>query len=364
MTAAVADLRAADRLGDGEQARWRDLAVNAAVPNPFFEPEFAIPAFRELRPRGGGLLVAEGTDGSWLGCLPVHRPRRWRRVAIPAIAGWRHDYCFLGVPLLRRGAEAEAARALLAGALQSTATYVGLELLPVDGPAWAPIQSAAAELGAKPLVYEEIERACVHKRSDEPLPAISRKHQRDIERLGRRLADAVGAPARAVDRSDDESAVEAFLKLEHDGWKGRQGDSLLATGHDALFREVCSRFRSQGRLELIGLEADEKVLALKVNLLSGGWVLCFKIAFDEEHAKFSPGIQLELANLKRFAEQSDAVAMDSCAEPENAMINRLWSGRRALRSIAVPVSGLRSVPVRGAIMVGAKANRRGEDSRG
>ena len=55
-----------------------------------------------------------------------------------------------------------------------------------------------------------------------------------------------------------------------------------------------------------------------------------KIAYDEQFAGFSPGIQLEVDMVGLFHEASDAGFMDSCADPNNAMINRLWVDRRPL----------------------------------
>ena len=76
---------------------------------------------------------------------------------------------------------------------------------------------------------------------------------------------------------------------------------------------------------------------MKCNLRAGDAVFCFKIAFDEEFAKFSPGIQLELDNVERFHEGS--AWMDSCATPDHPMINRLWPDRRRIRTVLLPSPG-------------------------
>src|SRR5450432_467882 len=57
-------------IGAAEQSAWRELGNQAAEPNPFYEPEFMMPAFRRLGLRGAGLrVVREGRD--WVACLPV-----------------------------------------------------------------------------------------------------------------------------------------------------------------------------------------------------------------------------------------------------------------------------------------------------
>jgi hypothetical protein len=77
---------------------WERLAGRAAQPNPFFEPGFAAVAAETLGAAEARLLVTEGEDGDWIGCVPV-RPmtRRARRLALGT---WNHDYSFLGTPLV------------------------------------------------------------------------------------------------------------------------------------------------------------------------------------------------------------------------------------------------------------------------
>jgi CelD/BcsL family acetyltransferase involved in cellulose biosynthesis len=79
---------------------------------------------------------------------------------------------------------------------------------------------------------------------------------------------------------------------------------------------------------------------MKVNLLSGEAGYCFKIAHDETLAKRSPGVLLEVDMVERF-HASTLRRLDSCADPYNVMINRLWPDRRALVTLAFVVGGSR-----------------------
>jgi len=139
--------------------------------------------------------------------------------------------------------------------------------------------------------------------------------------------------------SSDPVASERFLALERAGWKGRAGTAFASSPrHAEFFRTVCERFADAGRLELLAFEAGDRTLAMKCNLLAGEAVFCFKIAFDEEFARFSPGLQLELDNVERFHEGS-AAWMDSCAAPDHPMINRLWPDRRRIQTVLLPSPG-------------------------
>jgi hypothetical protein len=78
---------------------------------------------------------------------------------------------------------------------------------------------------------------------------------------------------------------------------------------------------------------------MKCNLASGGTEFCFKSAFDEDLADFSPGVQLEVADMARFA-VGDADWMDSCTSADNDLINKLWRSQRTVSNVVVPTGML------------------------
>ena len=53
---------------------------------------------------------------------------------------------------------------------------------------------------------------------------------------------------------------------------------------------------------MLALCLDDEPVALKLNLLCPGGGHTFKIAYDERLEKFSPGVLLELENIRRMHE--------------------------------------------------------------
>lgn len=97
---------------------------------------------------------------------------------------------------------------------------------------------------------------------------------------------------------------------------------------------------------------------MKCNLIAGDGAFCFKIAYDEELAAFSPGGQLERENITVFHEQRDQGWQDSCADPDNAMINRLWPDRRRLSNLIVARRGLRASVARRGLLTAERIRSR------
>ncbi len=84
------------------------------------------------------------------------------------------------------------------------------------------------------------------------------------------------------------------------------------------------------------------------DLRSGPGAFSFKTAFDENFSEFSPGIAVELFNLRNLRKYPQIEWMDSCSSPYNRVISRLWVDRRPLQSVLfsghrVPYGALISV---------------------
>lgn len=327
-------------LGEAGIERWRELASVAVEGNPFFESELVLPAATALG-AVPALLIARDTAGEWLAAMPVTRRRGWHWLPLPVWASWRHAYSFFGAPLIRPGYEEAAMRLWLDDTEPRLGPLLGLDLLDAEGQVRAGLDAACASLGRRATVFEEHERAALWRREDELGLQLSAKRRRENARLGRRLGEQLGAELEVRDRGEDPAAVEDFLALEAASWKGRAGTAMAAVpAHAELLRQACGGFRRQGRLQVLCLAAGRRTAAIKVNFLAAGTVYCFKTAFDESLADFSPGVQLERGLVDHVADDALITGIDTCAEADNEMANRVWPERRRIVSLAAPRTGL------------------------
>jgi CelD/BcsL family acetyltransferase involved in cellulose biosynthesis len=342
-----ASLLPIEELTEADLSGWRALAETAVEPNPYFHPDFLLPVARELGHTGLGVLaVREGAD--WLACLPVERKRGWRRMPLGGLVTWNHLYCFLGTPLARAGGLDAAMSELLEEGVRLSPGFLGLDLLATDGPVNAALERSAAALGLRPVELDRFERAALTRREDGAYLALSAKHRRNFERLRRHLEAELGGELTLRDRSDDPDAREEFLRLEASGWKGERGTAtaFAPIGHGELFREICQGVGDAGMLQLVSAEIGERSVAMLCNLVAGDTVFTFKIGADADLATYSPGIQLSILFLDHFHAHAELQKADSCAEPGNEMINRLWPDRRELGIRAIPAPNLKGALAR------------------
>jgi hypothetical protein len=329
----------------GHMAAWNELAGAALEPNVFYEPWMMLPAIDSF---GHGaqlryvLVYADQADAPPLLCglFPLERVARYNGLPFPHVRLWQHKHCFLGTPLVR----ATHARACLNAFLDwleadaHGAAAIKWGVVAADGPFWRVLAEALAESGRRSFVPYRFERAVMRPRAGGEaflVEALSRKGAKELQRLERRLAEAGKVEyAELQDAAEAEQWIADFLELEARGWKGRNASALGSSDSGRLFFTRATRAAARrGRLMMLGLRLAGRWIALKCNFLSGEGSFAFKIAHDEDYAKFSPGTLLELENIRRFHARPELRWMDSCADADHFMANRLWPDRRGLADL-------------------------------
>jgi CelD/BcsL family acetyltransferase involved in cellulose biosynthesis len=331
------DVLPISELSARDLSAWRELGAGALSPNPFAEPEFVLPAARALGVEDLHLLVVRG-DSDWLAALPVRRVRSWRGVPGAVIAAWRHDYCFLCTPLVRPAGHEDALARLAHGAVRSSPAF-SLDWVDADGPLAAPLREALAS-EARVVVLERFERAALRRSDSDDYfqRGLSGRHRSGYRRRLKALEREVG-PVTVRDDSDDPQAPDRFLELERSGWKGQAGTAMACDpAHAAFFSELGRGFAAAGRLRMLSLICAERPIAMLCDVTAGDTIFGFKIAFAEDLGHYSPGMQLQIASTQAF-HASGAARADSCTDPENATMNRLWPDRRSLVSVVATRRG-------------------------
>jgi CelD/BcsL family acetyltransferase involved in cellulose biosynthesis len=350
-----------DSLSPADLDAWGRLAERAAEPNPFFEPLLVPAAARSLGAEGVALLVAETDGGEWIGALPVV-DRRIARV-LSLLEAWWHSYSYLCTPLADGERLDEFGDALVASlAAGEHGRHLMIRRFSV-GPVLAALERAVAnERGVEVLFERRFERGAYRGREPErELDWIKGKKRSELRRQRRKLGEELDADAEVVDRPDTAAAIDDFLALEGSGWKGEQGTSLASErGSTDLFREMCESLAAAGRLQIRALRAGDRDLAMTCDLAAGSTLFGFKSAYDESLRRYSPGVQLQTENFGFFDRERAEGLFDSCAEPDNEMINGLWPDRREIATVVLGPGGVRGSATRRALER-AYASRQDDD---
>jgi hypothetical protein len=261
------------------------------------------------------------------------------------VVNWAHFHCFLGTPLVRQGSEEQFWTAILR-LLDSSdwaQGFLHVAGLVEGGPVHCGLVAAARTLrrgcpivhrSQRALLESELAPQAYYERT------VRKKKRKELKRLSARLNELGRVEFHSLEPGDDVAAwIQDFLRLERAGWKGERGSALACSAAtERFFADAVEGAHAHRRLDFLRLDLDGRPIAMLCNFITPPGSFSFKIAIDEEYARYSPGVLIQLENL-RILEREDVAWMDSCAAEDHPMINSLWGERRRLVRVSVPLAG-------------------------
>ena len=334
-------------------AAWDALAEQALEPNIFFESGALRAALRHLPLPGAfrGVFIYRATADATrtlIGFVPLVTGVKGPRGMLPSYRLLTYVHCTLSTPLIHRDHVGEALDALLdwIDGVPDGVRLLGVYSIAGDGGFAAALEERLAARRQPHLNEISHDRAFLRVRgsAEEYLAgAIAGKKRKELRRQRRRLEEMGKLTVSEASPAEAHEWIARFLLLEAKGWKGRRGVAFNRTpdGRE-FFVEFMEHFLARGRAMLLALRLNGEDVAMKCNVLAPDrrGSFSFKIAHDEELARYSPGVLLELDNVRRLHEPGRGIAwMDSCAIPDHPMIDHLWSERRRIVYVMVGSRG-------------------------
>jgi CelD/BcsL family acetyltransferase involved in cellulose biosynthesis len=325
-----------------DTGRWRALAQRAVEPNGYYLPAWELAVSASARGRtNASALAAFDRSSRLIGLMPVVSLWRAWKIPLPALVS-AHPYGTLCSPLIDRDATIEAATRLLQQAREAGAHALVLKDVALDGAAMAALSQVLNRDGLKPRLLSSYARASLDATQDgEALlrEALGAKKLKELRRQRHRL-EQHGPVVFEVARGAEEirPALEAFLRLEASGWKGRRGTALVQHAGDAAFiRRAAPALAETAQCEIITLRAGADPVAAGIVLRHQDRAFFFKLGIDERFAKYSPGVQLTLDLTRHLCADPAIAGADSTASAGHPMINPIWRGRLAIGDVLMPL---------------------------
>ena len=316
--------------------RWRDLARRSCHHNPFLLPEFVLPAWKYLTPdREHVLIIVESSgDGRWLAAGGFALSQITSSLPMPHAVASTSMYTFRTGLLLDADHASKALDLLLSSITGKDWMSQGVEFpgLRYDSILARELTASVRRLGYSwraldqrmvPALFPEIV-------SDEYLTEHWSASRRKTFRRSRNKLAAVGPVELRLHRDPKSvaSALDTFLRLEFDSWKGEEGTAILSNRRDEQFiREVVEGLAPHGNILISELTAGDRVAASGLNFTAGTGLFAFKIGWDNEFAHTSPGVLHEVELLHASQDRLRSFTLfDSCAT-EASYIAPLWPER-------------------------------------
>lgn len=319
-------------------AEWRELARRGADDNVFFHPGMLLPAIDHL---DFGIRVATVRDpaGRLIALAPVDAVRLGR--VAPAVRLWVHDFAALGTPLIDAGALSAGAEAI-ADRLPGDGSLIA-PALPLDGPVAAALIRAAEAAGRPTAIVGAQRRAVLrHVPGNIGIRAmLSSRRRREFARQLRRLAETGAVTVEATAEPDRVRArFEEFLALEARGRKGRRGTALASSVATAAFaRDVVFNRSERGTVRIASIRVGERPVAIAVTFVAGVTGYAWRIAYDEDFARFSPGAQLLLDLPQTLFFDPAVETINSCSPAGDRFAASLWPDRMSVGTLVIGPPG-------------------------
>lgn len=329
----------------GEIKSWRALAAHALEPNVFLEPAFALAAEPVLGPDVQASLVwSRSSPPGLIGLFPVRVATYRYGLPVPVLCSWTHPFAPFGSPLVHRDA-AELAISAWLDHIARDASLPGLLLMQYvcnNGAFGALLDAASAVRGCMVQDFDRHQRALLAPEGDRSrylTQAIAPRRRKELGRQWRRMQDlGPVAVLRADSPAANAAALTDFFRLESSGWKGRAGTAVSNDpGLRQFMTSAVGALAGQHQAAIHRLCIDSKAIAACITLRSGHSAWCWKIAYDEEYARFSPGAQLLARVTDDLLSDATIASADSLATPDHPLIDHIWRERCTMsdRLIAV-----------------------------
>ena len=321
---------------------WEQLIGASIEPNPFFDPDFLIPAIGHLAGENVFVLVAtakiaDAENEVICGLLPVCE-QKVRGRKLPLLRVWNHDSNFDSTPLIRKDVASETlgfifdwlGNELGVASLEMNAVACGGQL----GRLLARVintrnLSVAQEASFHKLCFEPSSdtETYITSKVDE---ATRQKAQHSYRKLCER-----GEIVTLVSTPDDAGWVESYLRLEASGANGTAVDVSEKHAAGCFFRAIAERMLPKGKMTFVRTELTGQPIAMSCELShqNGGHVL-FKQAVMQSHQGLNPGLILQFENLQRLHD-SGVRHCTSCVADAESDVSGVWQIRQSYGAMNV-----------------------------
>lgn len=327
---------------------WDDLLRRSLEPNAYLSANFTLNALAHFDPDTDPLLLFirnRTTSANNLMGLAVFTERKaTRHFPLTTLSNYRSKHTFLSGILVDQAHARDVLAALISYLASPKRHWSCIEFSTIygNGPLFDTLVDAVRAQGLSPVLSSSTRRATLSMselHDQYAQQTLGNKRFNEFKRQQRRLHEQGGVRWRAVVGHGEAiaSAAARFLHLENLGWKRTAGTSLASSPNErAFFDGLCRGATEHNPIFFGELLLGDKVIASSCNLLSGRSGFAFKIGWDPDWAKFSPGMLNEVMTVESLRNTLPTVTHFDSGASEGSFIERLWGTARPIVTLRIP----------------------------
>ena len=301
---------------------WKILSDNALQPAGYNAPELILPLLTNL---GSVKLITVRQGPDLLLAFPATNERLLTRT-------WDTPLTASGLPHVSEGLAESAIQTLI----NAQNKPLLLKAIPTDGKFFDILKRHSAHFE----IIEKWQRAALRPSGtyeDWLQNNFDQKRRKEFKRQRSRLSEQGVMTTDTLQQGQDlKPFVDELLLLEAKGWKGAKGTAISANPKlKAALEKACANLHNSKKLRFWSLKLNGKSIASLYAIVEGDQAWLGKIAYDEDFAKYSPGVQIILHCTENFFSEPHIKLVDSSAIPDHPMIDRIWRDRIEMATVVI-----------------------------
>jgi len=335
-----------------QAAPWDDLWRRSEVALPTARAALVALWMEQFAPQANFRAIMVEHEGRLVAALPLVEETLGSVCRIGGLPN--NDWSVSGEMLLDPAADRKALITLLAEGLRDLPwPLLRMRLMRPDRAGWQLLDAVSQRASFRTTHYVQHTVGTIDLPSDFAAyeKSWSGNHRRHMGKAQRRLEREGGAELH-VYRSLQEDQVEPLLaagfQLEDQGWKGKEGSSVLATpGMFEFFLRQARQLAAWGQLQLAFLTHGGRSIAFEYGWRAKGVYGTPKVAFDEEFARYTPSQVLRYRLYERLTREAPPPTVDFMGPLADATAK--WT----TEEYSVGATTIALTPVMGRTMLGA-----------
>jgi CelD/BcsL family acetyltransferase involved in cellulose biosynthesis len=294
-TAGAVELRAIESLDEFERhaPAWDALVASMPRPSPFMLSAWLEPWWSHFGRDRSMRVEAAFLDGELVGGLPLELERR-RGVIVGRFMGREH--AALGDVLAREDVADEVVAGIVGRLGVVGADYLDLFGLAREGRLFGAIEESE-------VLVERVQAPVLDVRGgwDAVYGAKTSSRRRNLHRRRRRQLHELGEIELISIAGERELAASLtdLFRLHDLRWAGRPDRSDFTTNRGLPFNvDAMSRFARAGVARVLLMKLDGRAIAFQYYLVFERRMFFYRLAFDPDFARWSPGLLTTLAAIE------------------------------------------------------------------
>ncbi len=306
--------------------QWDDLWHRSEAAIPTLRAELVAQWLEHFAPRSRVCVLAVHDEGKWLAVLPLVWNLRWR---LPVGGMTTNEWSSSGDLLVDPRAEAAVFDALADALGHAALPLVCLDGVPIDAPRWQAMCEALRRRRVATEIRQQLPIGLIQLQPNWERfeQSLAKKDRQKVARCGRRLEEKGSVELEWLTNlapSEVEPYFRTAMEIEHRGWKGEAGTSVLGTpGRYEFFLRQARQLAAWGQLELALLRCGGRPVSFVYGYGAKGISYWHKIGYLPDEACCSPGQLLQWELLRRLHDLPGRTAVDTLGPLTRALA--MWN---------------------------------------